>query len=171
MSVPTVAVAGDAVPSDRQVRIDIEVVEQFSDDAPARLRVRFTNEAPAGREFLFGAVSPFGPVACDAAGGGSVHVVPESGTAANAGSYADVVPDSPVDGCWRLLDWYDSIDRGILWRADAGETTSTIYAVLSDPESEDCLPPGEYRFEAEWGERSDGEEVAWYPWGFTLVSV
>ena len=50
MSFPTITITGDALPSDRQVNISIEVIEQFTEHSPARLQIRFTNETPTNGE-------------------------------------------------------------------------------------------------------------------------
>lgn len=169
MSFPTITLTGDTLPSDPQVSISVEVVEQFTEHSPARLQIRFTNEAPTAREFLFGSVPPFGPLVCDSDSAGTLHVIPDDDTVLPAGLYADVIPHRPVDECWQLTGQYTIVDRGILWPADSGATTATTYAVLNDPEVSDCLPSGEYRFEYEWGERYADDEDEWYSWGFTLV--
>lgn len=169
MSFPTITITRDTLLSDQQVGISVEVIEQFTEHSPARLRIRFTNEGSTAREFLFGSVPPFGPLVCSSDSSGAIHVIPDDDTVVPTGHYADVIPHRPVDECWQLTGEYTIVDRGILWPADPGATTTTAYAVLNDPEASDCLPPGEYRFENEWGERYADEEDEWYSWGFALV--
>ena len=169
MSFPTVAVTEDTIPSDQQVQISVTLVEQFTESSPARLRIQFTNEAPAARDFLFGSVPPFGPLISDANDTAPLHVLPDDDTVLPAGLYADAIPHSPVDECWQLATCYDIVDRGFRWPAEPGATTSTTYAVLSDSTASDCLSPGKYRFESEWGERHEKGKETWYPWGFTIL--
>lgn len=167
MTFPVVSVTGDPVPSDRQVSITVEVVEQFSPSSPAELEVKFTNEAQTKREFDFDSVSPFGPIVGRSDTGDRIHVVPNDDET-GAGPYPAVIPQSPIDGCWKLVDTYHTDLFGLLWPANSGATTRMTYAVLDDPDTEDCLPAGEYRFEDEWGERSPDDGFLDYSWGFTV---
>lgn len=169
MSFPTVAVTGDTIPPDQQVQISVTVVEQFTESSPARLRIRFTNEDSAARDFLFGSVPPFGPLISDANNPAPLHVLPDDDTVHPAGLYANVIPHSPVNGCWQLATRYDIVDRGFRWPAGPNATISTTYTVLSDSAASDCLSPGEYQFESEWGERHEEGKETWYPWRFTLI--
>lgn len=41
------------------------------------------------------------------------------------------------------------------------------YVVLGDPGAMECLLPGEYQFEDEWGELLPDDEDIWHSWGFT----
>lgn len=166
MAYPTVSVAGDPVPSDRGVRIEVEVIEQFTASSPAELRIEFGNEAPDEREFDFDTVAPFGPLVGHSDAGGRIHAIPNDDSA-GAGPYAAVVPRSPIDGCWKLADPYPTGFFGRLWPAAPGATTAMTYAVLDDPEADDCLPAGEYRFEGEWGERGPDDQSVARSWGFT----
>lgn len=167
MAYPAVSVTGDPVPSDREVRIGVEVIGQFTESSPAELRLESSNEAPTKREFDFNTVAPFGPLVGHSDTGGRIHAIP-SDDSAGAGPYTAVVPRSPIDGCWKLADRYPTDYFGLLWPAAPGATTAMTYAVLDDPEADDCLPAGEYRFEDEWGERHpDDDEFVEHSWGFT----
>lgn len=169
MLFPTATVTAEPVSSDRQVRIEVVVIEQFTEHNPARLRIEFTNEASTQRDFLFGICPPFGALMSDAEDAGTLHVVPDDDTVPGAGFYRDVVPSTPIEECWQLNYRPDHIDRGLLWPADPGATTALTYAVLNDTEADDCLPPGVYRFEAKWGERFGRHEESREAWSFTLV--
>lgn len=165
MTFPTVTATGDAVPSDRQVKIDVSVEEQFTESSPARLQIRFGNHAATARRFLFGHVPPFSPLA---AGDGvaRIHVLPVGGR--YDGLYYDAIPDRPVDGCWTLRDTYDVLESGTIWSAEPGEVISMEYVVLDDSRSTECLSPGTYRFEDSWGEQHESRADSHYVWGFTL---
>lgn len=169
MAYPTVAVTGDPVPSDWQVNITLEVVEQFTEHSPAGLRTEFMNDAPTTRTFLSGLGPPFGPLVGHTERGERIHVIPDDDSNPSAGAFPSMVPQSPVDGCWQLNTSYGIDDVGIMWPAEPGATSTMTYAVLNDLEATDCLPIGEYRFEAEWGERYEDNEDVYHSWGFTLV--
>lgn len=169
MPFPTIAVTGDAVPTDLDGDLEVAVTGQFSEDAPAHLRISFANGASAAREFLVGVVAPFAAFTSDIDDGGRLYVVPDDGDVPGTGFYDDAIPDAPVDGCWRLAERFDHIDRGTLWPAGPGETTTLRYAVLVGPEVSGWPPPGEYRFEGAWGERVPDDEESWEEWGFTLA--
>lgn len=167
MTYPVVSVTGDPVPSDRKISITVEVIEQFSPSSPAVLLIEFTNEAQTKREFEFGAVPPLGPFDGRSDAGNWLHAIPNDENA-GAGPYPAVIPQSPIEGCWKLADTYATDLFGRLWPADSGATTRMTYAVLDEPDTEDCLPAGEYRMEDEWGERYPGDESVKYSWGFTV---
>lgn len=165
MAYPVVTVAGDPVPSDWRANITVEVIEQFTERSPARLQIVFSNEAPTAREFLFDTVAPFDALVGRAEDGKQLHAIPDDNP--GAGHYAAMIPRSPVDGCWKLPSSYGREGFGLRWPAKPGATTAMTYAVLDEPETTDCLPPGEYRFEDEWGELLPDDEDVWHSWGFT----
>lgn len=165
MSFPTISVSGDTVPSDQQVTITVEAVEQFSERSPARLRIEFTNEAPTAREFLFETVAPFDALVGRAEDGKRLHAIPYDDDP-GAGHYAARIPRSPVDGCWKWIS-SESEGFGLRWPAEPGATRVMTYAVLDEPDTIDCLPPGEYRFEDQWGALLPDDEDRWHSWGFT----
>lgn len=167
-SYPTVSVTTDTVTTTRDVSVTVEVVQQFTDQSPAQLDIQFRNTAERSRNFLFGPVVPFGPLASTSESPSVLHVVPAD-TSNRADPYVDVIPDRPVDGCWQLADRYDLVDRGTRWPAPPGGTTKRTYAVLNDPDTDECHPPGEYPFSGEWGERDDDDSDHWFSWGFALV--
>lgn len=167
MTYPTVAVTGDQVPDDWHVNLTVEVVEQFTDHSPARLRIEFTNEASNTREFLFDTNAPFDALVGRTDDGEKVHAVPNNDDSPDANPYSSVIPRSPDDGCWKLTSSYGSEGFGLRWPAESGATTVMSYSVLGDPEATECLPPGKYRFEDEWGELLPDDEDIWHSWGFT----
>lgn len=168
MIYPLVSVTGTTVPSDRQVSITVEVVKQFSSSSPAELRIEFTNEAHSKREFDFSSVAPFEAMVGYSDAGHRIHAIPNDDEA-GAGPYPAVIPQSPIEGCWKLADTYDTETFGLLWPADSGATTRMTYSLLDDLDTEDCLPGGEFRFEGEWGERFTDDESVNYSWGFTVA--
>ena len=169
MRFPDVAVTGDEMPPEQQVRITVEVVEQFSEQTPARLQIQFRNEAATPRSFLFGPDPPFGSLRGNSRNGSRLHVLPADAARSSTGRFAHVIPSRPVEECWQLADRYDRIDRGVLWNADPRETTSMTYVVLDDLDTDDCLSAGVYRFEGRWGEQDAETTEEWFDWGFTLT--
>lgn len=167
MVYPSVSVEGESVSSDRQVSLTVGVIEQFSSSSPAELRIELTNVAQTKREFDFGSVSPFEAMVGYSDAGHRIHAIPNDDEA-GAGPFPAVVPQSPIEGCWKLADTYDTETFGLLWPADSGATTRMTYALLDGLDTEDCLPDGEYRFEGEWGERFPDDEWVDYSWGFTV---
>lgn len=166
MAFPSVRVTGDPAPTDHQVNITVEVVEQFTDHSPARLRIEFANEAPDKREILFHTIAPFDALVGRTDAGEKVHAIPNNDNP-DSNLYSSDIPRSPVDGCWRLDSPNGSEGFGILWPAEPEATTAMTYSVLSEPDATDCLPAGEYRFEDEWGELLPDDEDVWHSWGFT----
>ena len=167
MPFPDVTVTGDEIPAKQQVRITVEAVEQFSEQTPARLQIQFRNEAATPRRFLFGPDPPFGPLRGDSRNGSRLHVLPIEAARWHTGLHAHVIPSHPVEECWQLADRYDRIDRGILWNADPHETMAMTYVVLDDPNTDDCLSAGVYRFEGRWGEQDVKTTEEWFDWGCT----
>lgn len=171
---PVVTATGDAVPAEREVSIDVAVVEQFSDSGPARLRITLTNDASTARRLAFGFVPPFGPfVGTNRDGAGELHVLPRDDVRGGARLYDSAVPDEPADDCWKMADTWEILDSVTVWEADPGASVACIYALLDDSGPDACLPAGTYRFEDEWGESwwSDAEERvedSWHSWGFEL---
>lgn len=167
MAYPTVAVTADPVPSDWHVNLTVDVVEQFADHSPAILRIEFTNEAPTKREFFFHFQAPFDALVGRTDIGEKVHAIPNNVDNPVGNPYSAVIPQSPVDGCWELASSPSVPGFGLLWPAEPGSTRTMTYSILGDPETVDCLPPGEYRFEDEWGELLPDDEDIWHTWGFT----
>ena len=169
MAFPIVTVVGGRVPSERQVRITIDVVAQFPDRTPARLQIQFRNEATTPRTFLFGPAPPFGPLRGDDPDEGCLHILPTEDARSFAGFYADVIPSWPRDECWQLTERSDRIDRGLMWNAGADVAIAMTYVVLDDPDAEECLSDGVYQFEGRWGEQYADATEEWFNWKFTLA--
>ena len=169
MAYPDITVTGSRMPSNWMVSSSIEVVKQFSEQTPARLRIQFKNDASTSREFLFGPDAPFGPLRGASPSTARLHVLPDDETNPTAGAYSKVIPSHPVGGCWQLADRYDILDRGLIWQADLNATTAMTYVVLDDPDNEECLPSGTYPFEGEWGERYEDTTDEWFKWQFELI--
>ncbi|WP_336038042.1 hypothetical protein [Halobacterium yunchengense] len=130
-----VADAGD--PPTEDVTVDAAVTEDFSREAPARLRVSFTNDADEAREFTFGSLVPWDTILGEQRDGDASLLLAPSD---------DVVPDGPTDDCWQATD---GVALPAVMRSetlDAGETASATFSLLAAHDSGDCHPPGTYRF-------------------------
>jgi hypothetical protein len=129
-----------ANPPAEDVSVDVSIVENFTHDHPATLRVAFTNEADRERTFQFGSLVPW-----DALWGSREEAAGELLLDPNAG----VAPDEPSDDCWRATD---NVALPAVMHSKtigAGETVSREFAVLGAHDSETCHEQGTYRFEDE----------------------
>ncbi|WP_227354125.1 hypothetical protein [Haladaptatus salinisoli] len=169
---PSVDVGGDPQPTGTPFRLRVEKRRGFSPDAPARIRVAFENRSTTERTVGFGPIHPFSGIWSE--GDGSLVLLPR-GRALRThvfGTDERIVPDRPVDGCWRT-NLVRLVRPDVLrWRSlDAGERVRTEYSVLQYPEreiaeatnaarfgaeaeTEGRLPAGEYRFEDSFLPRS-----------------
>lgn len=156
---PSVRVEADDS-NHEHAEVTLELIRQFDETAPARLRITFTNVSSEQREFVFGAVQPFSNVGGDHVRE-SNHLVayPEDG--AGVDTLAEL-PDGPSNGCWQLPENSVGIPA-ILKRLELApcEAVSMEYD-LHDYASDPCLAAGEYRFE----EDDLGESGV--EWGFSV---
>lgn len=121
-----------------EVSIDVSIVENFTQDHPATLRVAFTNEADEERTFQFGSLVPWDSIRGQREDAPGVLLLDP-----NAG----VAPDEPSGDCWRATD---NVALPAVMRSktlSAGETVSREFAVLAAHDSETCHEQGTYRFE------------------------
>jgi hypothetical protein len=129
-----------AAPPAEDVSVDVSIVENFTQDHPATLRVAFTNEADEERTFEFGSLVPWDTIRGQRDEGPGILLLDP-----NAG----VAPDEPTDNCWRATD---KVALPAVMRSKtlaAGETVSREFAVLAAHDSETCHEQGTYRFEDE----------------------
>lgn len=129
-----------ADPPADDLSVDVSIVENFTPDHPATLRVAFTNEADEERTFQFGSLVPW-----DALWGSREEGPGELLLDPNAG----VAPDEPGDDCWRATD---NVALPAVMRSktlESGETVSREFSVLATHDSETCHEQGTYRFEDE----------------------
>lgn len=130
--------------------LDVQLMEQFTPDHPASLRVSVTNtdNVPlllnAGRElpllsFTGSHTSTDAEIALVPQGGG-IHVIAYD-------TEGKTPPVEPVNGCWRLNGSVfipGGVVRQELPPSRSITQTYTIYAHRNN--SDDCLPAGTYRF-------------------------
>ena len=191
MACPRVSVKGDSVADDRAFSPEITVIRQFSPDVPAFVNIELTNEASMHTEISLAHIVPF-----DSMKGhqpdksASLYLIPESGSVQGDRTTRDppksggsLIPETPIDGCWRVTDRPLIRESGMLWNADPGASLRREHAVLDEPQSETCLQPGTYQFSVRWmetprhdlrgvmGEQqySQTEDSTSYSWEFTVT--
>lgn len=171
--VPRLAVKADESPPDERVNWGVTVEEQFSMSTPARIEIRFTNEAGEPRTFEFGSVGPFSEVR--GSGPTGLLLIPNDDGISVGDENGDgefvLVPDEPGDNCWQAEDRLILPD--VLWSPTLGpgETLSETYDVVAPHDASGCLPSGEYRFSQRLREvtgESRTEKLS--QWGFSLVT-
>lgn len=153
------------------VTYDAELLEGFTADHPARIRVSTTlRETPVtedGATLRFGETPPYSfYLGGQPDMGPAVAILPEDPTNVEAQGRPEVtgwIPEEPEEGCWRAPTWPQqrlNPDDPTTIELEPGETLSTEYVVLSL--GDHCLPDGEYRFTGAEPFRieSDGE-VLW----------
>jgi hypothetical protein len=152
---PTVRVSNEPVPVEL-ADVSAEVVRQFDDEAPAEIRVAFTNTSGDERAFSFSASPPF-------SGLGGQHetrdafalLVPLESTVHVAARIeglpapTEAIPDAPTDGCWLATASLSAHPVSVPRRLAPGETLAETYALLAAPFGEEPCPlSGTYRFES-----------------------
>lgn len=127
-------------PPAANVTVEASVTRQFSMDQPARLEVAFTNDADESRTFMFGSLVPWDTILGENVDGpGTLLLAPTDG----------VVPDEPTDDCWRATDGVALPAVMQEEKLEPNETVTGEFHVLAAHDSEECHPPGTYRFEDE----------------------
>ena len=169
---PRVAVDADETPPEDGVNWEVRVEEQFSASAPARIEIRFANEAENPRTFETGAVAPFSEVR--GSGPTSLLLVPDLDGLSMIDENDDgefvLVPDPPAEHCWQAED--RPVIPGVVERQTVGPggTLRETYEVVAAPNASGCLQSGGYRFSQTIQEvTEDGETEALSRWGFTLT--
>lgn len=174
---PHVTLRRDPVPVE-YADVEATVVEQFTDDHPARVRVAFRNPTDETRTYGFSASPPFSglygsPPGVD--GDDRLLVLVPLESEAYVTAYSETwgaertptaaIPDAPTDGCWHANGEISHHPIELGRTLDPGETLSETYAVLSARESDEsgCEVVGEWRFES--NSYFDGHDR----WGFELV--
>lgn len=184
---PSVAGTGDPQPTDVPFRITVGVLNPFSADEPARIRVSFENCSEMEKTVGSGPIFPFSSIWCKE---GPLVLVPsdESIQQFAFGTDEQIIPEHPVEGCWRTNLVRFGPHDVLRWHSlAAGEYIRTEYTVLhypereimeaamtkwfgSDAEIQACLSQGDYRFEQSFLPKFR-TDVSWeeFTWGFTLT--
>ena len=160
MVYPHVSVKGDTVADDRAVSPKITVTCQFSADAPALVTVELTNKSSVNTEISLAHIVPFDSMKGHLPGeSSSLYLIPESGSVQGDRTTRDppksgesLIPETLIDGCWRVTEHPLIREGGTLWNADPGASLRRDHAVLDEPQAETCLQSGTYRFSVSWTE-------------------
>lgn len=105
---PTIEVETDVPDSDDGFTFDGDVIEEFDEDSPARIRLGVTNDSNGEREFGFYATPPFGSYGGEQRNGDAeLHLIPDGReqlmSVDGAGEPDEWVPSRPQDGCWQVM--------------------------------------------------------------------
>lgn len=147
------------------VSIDASLVERSTEEHPARIRVRLTNDAESQRTLRFGSSPPLSTYVSKAGDeGAKLVLVPGDTSKVSARDSNDdgtfrLVPERPTDGCWQAED--DIIGQDILQSRtlEPGGSVTETYTVLAGADNDPCLPADEYRFEGSF--EAESERFGW----------
>lgn len=167
MTLPGIYLETEVQDSDSGFTFDGDVIEEFDDDSPARIRLRVTNDSDEEREFGFYATPPFSSYGGEQRNGDAeVHLVPDDRdqlmSVDETGEPDEWIPSRPQDGCWQAMTDHRPVPPDVDRRfepLDAGEAVEHEYTVLSSPKNEDCFPAGEYVVEGSLAIGGEEEET------------
>lgn len=135
------------------IAFDVTVLQQFTNDSPAQLEVRFTNDSDTRLTLFGGPILPFtGLEGVQQDRDVALLLMPEDNSwitpTDGNGEVRDVplVPPSRTDSCWTVE--YEGMLRKQTMLVDelrTGESISHTYSLL-DWGNESCLPTGSYAF-------------------------
>ena len=158
---PSVSIYQDPV-SHKDVEIDTDVVQQFSDRHPAKIEIEYTNKSDKERKLSFGISPPFSAIVTKNEEENALAIIPDDHNGIYVNSQEHVLPKQKRDDCWKLPS------GGLVTTAAATVVTvekhgsiSEEYSIL-DGNNDTCLPSGLYRFEED--HYFDRHE----PWGIGL---
>lgn len=168
---PHLSVASNTPPAGYEVATTARLVRPFTADAPAQIRVAFTNTARAERVFWFGSTVPFTPETVrHGTKPAQLQLVPENkpgGMDTNDDGDIQVLPGEPTDGCWQAEDEVIFSDERRFIRLGACETATVVFSVVAHPANTGCIPRGTYRTTSTWetaaeyGETSTDRDATW----------
>ena len=158
---PSVSINQDSV-SHKDVEIDTDVVQQFSDRHPAKIEIEYTNKSDKRRELSFGTSPPFSAIVTKNEEGNALAVIPDDHNGIYVNSPESVLPKRKSDNCWKLPSGglVTTVAATIVTVEKHG-SVSEEYSIL-DGNNDTCLPSGLYRFEED--HYFDRDE----PWGIGL---
>lgn len=164
--------------SEDALSFDVQLMEEFTEEHPARIRAVLTNESSSTMTFFMGTTPPFTEYFSD---GGQLILIPElSKSLPGKSPFAwqdgtdEAIPTTPTDGCWRISQRVLIQQVGMYVEIGPEESLARSYDVYAYRSSE-CYPPGTYRFaheaELQRGENAGSTEVPSYDvtLGFDLV--
>lgn len=149
----------------------MSVENHFLPSVPARIEIRFANEADERRTFGFGSVAPFWELR--GSGPTSLMLIPDAAEFSVVDENGDgefvLVPDDPGENCWQAEDELILTDEVRRLAVGPGATLSETYDVVAAPDASGCLPSGSYRFSQRLDEVvGENETEPLDRWGFSL---
>lgn len=169
---PTVSVQGDEEQRE-DISMGAEIVQQFNESEPAKVRVSFKNISDSEMRFTFGASPPFSQYISQDMGHSRLVIISETNNSHIIANWSDdagrsedgsdqLLPETPKDGCWDFPSEISIFSSGKKKRISEDETISEEYVVLNHSKNRQCLPVSEYRFVSE---NYFGQDESW---GFTV---
>lgn len=153
---PTETVSRTASPTPTEVRPEemetsVEVIEQATEDHPARFRVALRNVGSRTVLVQYGGTGLVSDLRAEnESGTGRLNVFPRDTEHlaledSDGRHIEDPIPDSRVDGCWRTPRHEAMMVNAIalLGPIEPGEATVDEYVILNDG-NDACFPVGEY---------------------------
>lgn len=167
ITLPILSVENDETPSSLKARLRATILNHWTLESPARIRISFTNQQLFPRLMEFGATPPFTSlVGSHETSDARLLLVPHrtKRVGPSDASVDNIIPDLPNNRCWRANSnlVVQSIAKSRLLFPT--QSISRQYTVLAHPKNSNCFPPGSYRFEDRY--RIDDKSVRW---GFTLT--
>lgn len=140
-------ISGSNPPSDDDFSFQVTVQEQFTKQHPGRISVRVKYEGGGFVTLRGGPELPFSNTnGVQVDGDSELAILPYGSTHYDRVEGGPLIPEKPVNGCWRID--YGLARHAILLGEELqqGEVVSTDYAVLDSNEDGPCLPQGTYEF-------------------------
>lgn len=172
-SYPSLSVSNDGLEEteDQQLELDVGIVQQYSNESVAKVRIDLSNRGDDPVTVGFGPSPPFSSYR--SLGGArqspTAFVVPENKEDMGIVHIREDRPGdepvaSPVDGCWKIHDvGWNSIAHSRTIRPNC--VLGGRYSVYASSANAGCLPDGQYRFRETWS-RESGRSLEG---GFTIV--
>ena len=164
--------------SENALSFDVQLMGEFTEEHPARLRAILTNESSSILTFFMGTTPPFTEYFSD---GGQLILIPELSQSLPGKSpfswqdgSEEAIPTTPMEGCWRITQRVLIQDLGMYVEIGPGESLARGYDVYAYRSSE-CYPPGTYRFahdaELQRGDNTGSDDDPSYDvtLGFNLI--
>ena len=162
-------IQADEISKKRNIKISVEKQQNFTNSAPGKVAVEFTNTSDQVHTFQFGATPPFSSfVGQQKNGEAQMILVPDDReyigiVDVEGGSAEALIPRRPQDGCWKAQNGIAGNDILQNKELNPGESIEMAYTALAHYLNDGCMNTGGYRFVSR-DYFDDGS-----PWGFTIT--
>lgn len=161
------------IESNNHIKTDADIITDRTDESPVVVRLELTNEL--SRTISIHTGLPF-PISGTRAAEAPVpaHLVPTADHVRernlNGPSEPYHLEEIGGEECWVREDGYGGVDTLAAQGIRAEETETFDFALVVDPNAEECLSPGDYVFEAELGvsHPPEFEVLEWLTWQITV---